>query len=565
MSIDDGVITFSICIRDLKATDLTTRHRFKEKLKVILEVDDKRFKTRKQLVGGGDVAWKYVVRFEWQLRQPRTSDTFEALKKELQSRFFKATLTCQHDRKKNPLGSVSLDLLTACTGPVDHNLPIKNADGVTVGRLNFSLEMTQLSNVAVIFKYIRVRNLRSVEPHVQGVNPYLKYGYSKQWPLIQERKLKAVYSSIQQQNSSPEWRDLPWLRFKTSLNELVRESIVVHITHKGRSHNIPIGRVNLLFRTLVDNGKSFKEEDTISFKGPLKVDNAEIEGTLNFKFLPRFAQMVPINVIRKAIHTEKGIFDAMPLLPWLPKPAIPMLRSSEVETSLDTNSPMLKKNPRNRASSIDKSDSKQSEETKKKSSKSKRKSTTKEGLIGDKKEKMSASKKSESAETSESESDSDSDLTESEEESTKHEKLSKDQKTTSFCDDLIDLSSPAMKRDRAMTSVDKFSFPLAASMSSISTTNNGMGYFQPTFLGTQPFVGNCMSLSLAPNNTLSLSSSSDNNLNNTDNDHTGDTSPADSNSSSNMFNPFAQKPATIVTPFGPSIAQQPISNPFAVA
>lgn len=124
--------------------------------------------------------------------------------------------------------------------------------------------------------------------------------------------------------------------------------------------------LQLLFRTLVDNGKSFKEDDVIAFKvshtfivvlsrmlcemheifcpciladifififlfskGPLKVENAEIEGKLIFRFLPHFAQMKAVNAMRKPVHTEKGIFDAMPLLTWLPKPSVAVILSEE--------------------------------------------------------------------------------------------------------------------------------------------------------------------------------------------------------------------------------------------
>jgi len=113
---------------------------------------------------------------------------------------------------------------------------------------------------------------------------------------------------------------------------------VLHVTHQGKMHNTTLGRCNLLFRTLVDNGKTFKDEDLISFKGPLKVDNAESESVLVFKFRPRFAQMKPVNIGKRAIHTEKGIFDAVPLLPALPKPTCPVTNSESIEMQLPSKS-----------------------------------------------------------------------------------------------------------------------------------------------------------------------------------------------------------------------------------
>jgi len=108
---------------------------------------------------------------------------------------------------------------------------------------------------------------------------------------------------------------------------MLHESIVLHITNHGKLYNQTLGRCNLLFRTVVDNGKTFKEENLITFKGNLKTEQATIEGTLYFKYIPKFAQMKPVSVIRKAIHTEKGIHDAAPLLPGLPLPKVPILNS----------------------------------------------------------------------------------------------------------------------------------------------------------------------------------------------------------------------------------------------
>lgn len=39
--------------------------------------------------------------------------------------------------------------------------------------------------------------------------------------------------------------------------------------------------------------------------------------------------MKAVNVVRKAIHTENGIFDAMPLMKGLPTPKIPIILTDE--------------------------------------------------------------------------------------------------------------------------------------------------------------------------------------------------------------------------------------------
>jgi len=139
---------------------------------------------------------------------------------------------------------------------------------------------------------------------------------------------------------SPSWDEpgMPWLKFKASLSELVHESLVLHVTHSGKLKNTTLGRCNLLFRTLVDSGKSFKEDDLISFKGPLnkKDTSCSIEGRLVFKHLPYFAQMKPVTGGRPSVHTEKGILDSMPLLSWVPRPNMPVIMSDTPSAEVGT-------------------------------------------------------------------------------------------------------------------------------------------------------------------------------------------------------------------------------------
>jgi len=260
----------------------------------------------------------------------------------LRGKKLKIKVVSKHDELKTQVGHIEVDLLSIATGVEEHNLPILDGKGKNVGRLSFWVEMAQVSNVAVIFREVKMSNLPPADKDViQGLNPYLKYGYSKTWTSIEDGKKKAQYSEIQFRTTNPTWVDLPELRFKAPLKELVHESIVLHVTHKGTLHNTTVARCNLLFRTLVDNGKSFKEEDVIKFKGPLKVGDATIEGHLVFKFLPQFAQMKPVNVIRRPLRTEDGILDATLLLPWLPRPKIPVIISEEGKgnpsKALDTN------------------------------------------------------------------------------------------------------------------------------------------------------------------------------------------------------------------------------------
>jgi len=75
------------------------------------------------------------------------------------------------------LGSVSIDLYTVVTGPVNHSLPLKK-DGHVVGRIRFSLRMEQLTPVTVVFKEVKWRNVVSKKEELKTC---MKYIYSKHW------------------------------------------------------------------------------------------------------------------------------------------------------------------------------------------------------------------------------------------------------------------------------------------------------------------------------------------------------------------------------------------------
>eukprot|EP01116_Phalansterium_solitarium_P019511 TRINITY_DN547_c0_g2_i2.p1 TRINITY_DN547_c0_g2~~TRINITY_DN547_c0_g2_i2.p1 ORF type:complete len:587 (+),score=127.72 TRINITY_DN547_c0_g2_i2:94-1854(+) len=309
-------VVFETEVSHFKLSDLVTRQRFREKLRLECLLDDKKFKSEKQPLGGSDLVWN----LEW--RGTYTTFTHRAL----EDKFFEVRVLTS---SKQVFGRVRVDLYTCATGPADHNLPLMNGSE-TVGRLAFTLNFNQVTNVAVVFKELKFRNLRSPEPGV-GPNPYAKYAYRGQWKLVQDGKMKACYSDVQPGNPHPIWHDLPPMRFKASMKELLHEAIVLHVTHAGKVKNTTLGRANLLFRTLVDDGRTFKDEDLISFAGPLKKDGAEIEGLLQFQFLPKFAQMKAANALRRPVHTENGILDGVPLLPNMPRPKNVLVRMTSAE------------------------------------------------------------------------------------------------------------------------------------------------------------------------------------------------------------------------------------------
>jgi len=168
-----------------------------------------------------------------------------------------------------------------------------------------------------------------------------EFGYSKDWDAIKSKKMKATYSEVLHKTHDPEWVNLPEVRFKTSLSELLHESLILHITHKGKYQNTTISRCNLLFRTLVN--KKIRDEEKIVFNGKLKPNDATISGTLIFRTLPLLSQMKPAKPTLRALHTEKGIYDAITFLPGMPMPRQEIFMSDHVSVQRDGSNSDIKK------------------------------------------------------------------------------------------------------------------------------------------------------------------------------------------------------------------------------
>ena len=84
--------------------------RFKDKLRVVGEIDGKKFKSPKELIGGGDVEWKYNFKADYKIYSWKV----------LEEKSMKISLMRS---KTLPYGSVTLNLFHLATGPMEHNLP----------------------------------------------------------------------------------------------------------------------------------------------------------------------------------------------------------------------------------------------------------------------------------------------------------------------------------------------------------------------------------------------------------------------------------------------------------
>lgn len=209
-------------------------------------------------------------------------------------------------------------------------------NGEERGRLRCSIRAEEISEISVHIGELQLEDLPAVETNLtNGLHPYLKYQFSQNWPAVRSGHLKAVYSEIRHRSLSPMWEDLPVLRFHSSLREMFTNSIQVHINHKAQVRHIPVARANLLFRTLISRGHVFKEQDRIKFNGTLRANNARIKGWLRLFGLPHFAQGSAARAGRP-LHTEAGLLNFKPLLPWVTKPDLEIIKQRDDDTISDS-------------------------------------------------------------------------------------------------------------------------------------------------------------------------------------------------------------------------------------
>jgi hypothetical protein len=236
-------------------------------------------------------------------------------------------------------GSVVVSYFDCATGAIDQVLDLRDDAGTTIGKLSFSAVVREVSEISVQFLRLKLTGLPPVVNSLinkshknERVNPYLKYQYSRNWPAVEHGDLKAVYSEVRHGCDSPEWDNLPILRFQSSLADLFRHSIRVHITHHGKFRHIPLGHANLLFRTLVAKGHKLKERDILVFRGDLAKTGMQIEGKLLLSGLPRFAQGQALRAGRP-LRTEEGLINFKPLLGWVIAPELPVCESSGADSN----------------------------------------------------------------------------------------------------------------------------------------------------------------------------------------------------------------------------------------
>jgi hypothetical protein len=212
-----------------------------------------------------------------------------------------------YNDERNLIGEISLPLWVLATGPVDHNLPLRNGAGEQVARIRMAVGFEQRATVAVVFGSVECRDL---VPQKRGyANPLLDISYSKY--TFHDVK-KTVTASKQKHNLSPAWNHLPPLRFEATYKEMITEWIDVNVQHHSKFDGYTsIGRCKLILKAILN------DDALVRFDGPITrggQETGKIKGVATFKFLPIFSQMVG------GLQTEIGVFGGKQLLPEFLRP-----------------------------------------------------------------------------------------------------------------------------------------------------------------------------------------------------------------------------------------------------
>ncbi len=223
---------------------------------------------------------------------------------------------------------LKLSYFDCATGTVSHLLPVCYENGKRAATMHVNIAFTEVSEISVHFHKIQFRDLKPLNHNkVQNLHPYLKYQFSKNWPAVKEGRIKAVHSEIRHRSLAPEWTDLPVLSFRTSLTQLLRHKIIVHVMHHGKTRNRQVATANLIFSTLIRKGRRFTDNTKIGFSGSLHDNDGKthISGSLHLTGLPHFAQVVKMNNSNVPIRTEEGLEHAKPLISSVMLPEIPFV------------------------------------------------------------------------------------------------------------------------------------------------------------------------------------------------------------------------------------------------
>ena len=234
------------------------------------------------------------------------------------------------------IGTVSVDLHTLATGPVFHDILMRDG-GKPSGRLQFCCEFEMYSEVEMTLKSVEVSGLQPVK--ADECDPYLQYYFSaidndadgdkkdakdksdSPFAMRASGDGKKYRTPARMNTTSPTWDECDQMWFQVTLRELMQEAIVVRVLHANKlKRDVVLADCRLPLASYCHPSTNNRP---IKFAEPLRLElsggsgragAARIEGFVVFNNVPLLAQMVG------GKHTESGVEGGRPLTKNLPMP-----------------------------------------------------------------------------------------------------------------------------------------------------------------------------------------------------------------------------------------------------
>jgi hypothetical protein len=260
--------------------------------------------------------WKFALEFFYETRYASKLD----------KKVFKLDVF-DYDRvgSNDLIGSASVDLYTLATGPVYHELVLRDG-GKPSGRLQFHCEFELYSEIEVTLSNVKIAGLVPLE---KTCDPHMQFAFSAneateeppkegESPFPQRAKGdgKSYKTPTLDNTTSPAWSECEQMWFQATLRELMAESIVVKLNHTKKIRGgALLGACELPLRKYMHPSTDRKP---IKFRESLRAADGSaagsIEGVVVFVNVPAMAQM------KGGKHTELGVEGGEALLPGLPMP-----------------------------------------------------------------------------------------------------------------------------------------------------------------------------------------------------------------------------------------------------
>eukprot|EP00835_Amoeboradix_gromovi_P004870 NODE_410_length_9177_cov_0.515091.p1 type:complete len:568 gc:universal NODE_410_length_9177_cov_0.515091:7723-6020(-) len=229
------------------------------------------------------------------------------------------------------IGACKIDLHTLCTGPVHHELELRDIRKHT-GKVILDVEFVIVNDIQLTIKDVQANFDTELK------SAYLKYH------LLNTKGVEYKTSHCEN-TKSPSWAEFEQIVFNCPLKDYLMESLVFRVKDQRKDLEHCSGVVPLIdFYKCQNKLTAFK---TVLTNPSTKTQVGTIEGFIFVSDLPEYAQMI------KGTHTETGIINGEKLMDsldspdlYVPSPSRSSVISNSVKTSLENSqqqSPLTQK------------------------------------------------------------------------------------------------------------------------------------------------------------------------------------------------------------------------------